>query len=300
MTAIIPQKMVRYIAADGSLTQEGILLLLSYQQQTATNAGGIATNAADIAALDTRITDLANTDYDIQLALGLVPGAYAVEKFGRNPDIDTATVPEDVWNGSQIYTGFGVGAEVASEVVSDSASDTGTVYIKGLRTPTSTEYETASYTVAGLTPVSVGSWWRANTGWYDTGDDTTFNVGTITVRQTAAPANIYIAMPAGKSATTIGCWTVPFGSTALLRKLDIEVSRASATATVAGALWTRQINESPRYQFQFVRGNNVGSEAFNPPSPIVFPAQTDISVQITSCSANNIEVLARFGLVVYT
>ena len=48
MTAIIPQKLVRYVTPDGSLTQEGILLLLSFQQQTATNAGNITTNTADI------------------------------------------------------------------------------------------------------------------------------------------------------------------------------------------------------------------------------------------------------------
>jgi hypothetical protein len=240
-----------------------------------------------------------NTDYNIQLALGNIPNAYSVEKFGRNLDIDTGTVPEDVWNGSQLYTGFQVGAEAAAEVVSSSASDTGTVYITGLRTPTSTEYETASYTLTGTTPVSVGSWWRANSGYYDSGNDTTFNIGTITVRQVATPANIYIAMPIGQSQTTIACWTVPFGSTAVLRKLDVEVSRASASATIKGALWTRRINESPRYQFQFIRGNAVASPPFEPKSGVVFPAQTDISVQIVETSANNIEVLARFGLAVY-
>jgi hypothetical protein len=237
--------------------------------------------------------------YDEQLALGLIPNAYAVEKFGRNLDVDTGSVPEDVWNGSQIYTGFQVGGAVVSEVVSDSAGDTGTVYIQGLRTPTSLDYETASYTLAGLTPVPVGSWWRANTGRYDSGDDTTFNVGTITVRETATPANIFIAMPIGTSATTIGCWTVPFGSKAVLRKLSVEVSRASASATIKGALWVRPINESPQYQFQFVRGNSVATESFVPNPGLVFLAQTDIAVQITESSANNIEVLARFGLAVY-
>ena len=240
-----------------------------------------------------------NSSYTDDLALGRISNAYAVEKFGRNLDVDTATVPEDVWNGGGVYTGFQVGGAVASQVLSSSASDTGTVYIRGLRTPTSTEYETASYTLTGTTPVSVGSWWRANSGWYDSGDNTTFNIGTITVRQTATPANIYIAMPIGQSQTTIGCWTVPFGSVALLEQLSVEVSRASASATVQGALWTRQVNESPRYQFQFVRSNSGGNDAFIPKTPILFPAQMDISVQITSSSANNIEVFARLSIAVY-
>jgi hypothetical protein len=241
----------------------------------------------------------ATSPFADQLALGNIPNAYAVEKFGRNLDVDTSSAPEDVWNGSGIYTGFVVGAEAASEVLSSDAGDTGTVYIKGLRTPTSLEYEVASYTLVGTSPVSVGSWWRANIGWYDSGDDTSYNIGQITVRHTATPANVFIVMPVGQSQTTIACWTVPFGSVALLEQLSTEVSRSSASATVQGALWTRLINESPRNQFQFVRGNTVPSEAFRPYSPVVYPAQTDIAVRITSASANNIEVFSRFSLKVY-
>jgi hypothetical protein len=241
----------------------------------------------------------ATSPFADQLALGNVTNVYAVEKFGRNLDVDTSTSPEDVWNGSGVYTGFVVGAEAASEVLSSDAGDTGTVYIKGLRTPTSLEYEVASYTLTGTSPVSVGSWWRANIAWYDSGDDTSYNIGQITVRHTATPANVFIVMPIGQSQSTIGCWTVPFGSVALLEQLSTEVSRSSASATVQGALWTRLINESPRNQFQFVRGNTVPSEAFRPYSPIVYPAQTDIAVRLTSTSANNIEVFSRFSLKVY-
>ena len=237
--------------------------------------------------------------YDELLALGLIDNAYAVEKFGRNLDVDVSTTPEDIWNGGGVYTGFVVGAEVASEVLSSDAGDTGTVYIRGLRTPTSLEYETASYTLTGTTPVSVGSWWRANQAWYDSGDNSTYNIGEITVRHTATPANVFIFMPIGQSQTTIACWTVPFGSIALLRQLSTEVSRSSASATAQGALWTREINESPRNQFQFVRGNQVPSDAFSPASPVVLLAQTDIAVQITATSANNIEVFSRFSLAVY-
>ena len=31
------------------------------------------------------------------------PGFFSVNKFGRNPDIDTGSTPEDVWSGGGLY-----------------------------------------------------------------------------------------------------------------------------------------------------------------------------------------------------
>ena len=50
MTALIPQKLVRYIAPDGTLTQEGILLFLSFQQTSEVDAAAIAANASNISS----------------------------------------------------------------------------------------------------------------------------------------------------------------------------------------------------------------------------------------------------------
>jgi hypothetical protein len=50
MTALIPQKLVRYITPDGTLTQEGILLFLSFQQSSGSDAAAIAANASNISS----------------------------------------------------------------------------------------------------------------------------------------------------------------------------------------------------------------------------------------------------------
>lgn len=47
----------------------------------------------------------------ILISTGGVPGVSAVSKFGRNPDIDTATVPEDVWAAGGLCTGFPLSAD---------------------------------------------------------------------------------------------------------------------------------------------------------------------------------------------
>jgi len=229
---------------------------------------------------------------DVQIALGRVAGYSAVDKFGVNLDIDTSSVPEDIWNGGGVYTGFPVGAAAACSMVSDSASDTGTLKIYGLKTETSTDYTSEVFAVTGTTPVSIGSWWRVNRMIYDTGDDTTFNVGTISVYQTATPAVIFAAMPAGQSQTTIAAWTVPFGAKGLLRQFTVEVSVGSASAVLEGALWVREYGESPRLQHQFVTSNSSGLFRFAPTAPLDFPERTDITLRVTSSSANNI---AAFG-----
>jgi len=42
-------------------------------------------------------------DFSLELAKGNIPGHYGLNKFGRNPDIGTATDPEDVWDGSGLW-----------------------------------------------------------------------------------------------------------------------------------------------------------------------------------------------------
>jgi hypothetical protein len=75
-------------------------------------------------------------DFLQAVGLGQVPGYRRVTAIGNNPDLDTATLPEDIWSGGGQYPWM-TGA-TALEVVSDSANDaaagTGarTVTINGL------------------------------------------------------------------------------------------------------------------------------------------------------------------------
>lgn len=73
-------------------------------------------------------------DWLIEVAKGNVPGHSLVDKFGRNPDIDTASGFEAIWNGGGDYTGFDATVAEAIEVFSSSANDAGTLLSSGSAT----------------------------------------------------------------------------------------------------------------------------------------------------------------------
>jgi hypothetical protein len=72
---------------------------------------------------------LASKDFMLDVAMGRVPGVSYINKFGRNPDIDTATVPEDIWDGGGIWVP--PTAARTHDIVSSSVEDVGTLLSTG-------------------------------------------------------------------------------------------------------------------------------------------------------------------------
>ncbi len=72
--------------------------------------------------------------FDVQR--GLVPKHSIINKFGFNSDIDTGAVPEDIWNGGGLYTGFDATAAETLEVYADTGGtvNTGSVLSSGTAT----------------------------------------------------------------------------------------------------------------------------------------------------------------------
>jgi hypothetical protein len=238
------------------------------------------------------------TYLDSYLAIqrGLVPGHDIINKFGRNTDVDTGVV-EDVWNGGGVYTGFPTGAAETFEAFSSSVSDTGVLTITYLPSFTSTEYETASVTLNGTTPVSFGvSGVRMHTARYDSGNSTTFNVGTITVRHTVTTANVFCVMPIGRSQTNVAAYTVPFGHTGYIVRLFSRLI-GGTTGFCEGALWIREKDKAPRLRRPFTVAQQEDFEE-NPAGGLVIPALTDVMVRLQSASANNLDVIGGYDIII--
>ena len=218
-----------------------------------------------------------------------------MNKFGRNPDIGTGTVPEDIWNGGGVYTGFPTGAPEEFEVFSSSASDTGVLTFTYLASSTSTAYATATVTLNGTTPVATGiTGYRMHTARYSSGSATGFNVGTITLRHRTTTANVFCVMPIGRSQTYVSAYTVPAGSTAYVRRLFLRAT-GTTTITVQGALWVRALGESPRLRRPIVATNTDDFEE-EPYGGLAVSEGSDIVLRIVSSSNNNVDVSGGYDV----
>lgn len=232
---------------------------------------------------------------ELDIAAGRYQGTDIVNKFGRNPDVSTGTVPEDIWNGGGVYTGFPTGAPEEFEVFSSSSSDTGVLTFTYLPSSTSTAYATATVTLNGTTPVATGiTGYRMHTARYSSGTSTTFNVGTITLRHRTTTANVFCVMPIGRSQTNVSAYTVPAGSTAYVRRLFLRAT-GTTTITVQGALWVRALGESPRLRRPIVATNTDHFEEY-PYGGLVVSEGSDIVLRIVSSSNNNVDVSGGYDV----
>jgi len=234
-------------------------------------------------------------DIGLSVARGQVEGASWVLKSGRNSDIDTATVPEDIWNGGGAYTGFPLTAPEIVQAFSGSVSDTGVLTILYLPTATSTEYVSGTVTLNGTTPVDCSfSAYRVHSASYNNGTATTANVGEITVRWKVTTAVIFVKMPIGTNQSYAAAYTIPFGHTGYLYVVFCSL-QGSATASVDGALWIRVNNMSYRLRRNFTAATNA-PHTENLQGRLTLPALTDIQIRITVCSANNTSVVGGYTI----
>ncbi len=246
--------------------------------------GFVKSKIADLLALDT---------FEIQK--GLVDGVSVVSKSGRNPTITSATAPEDMWNGSSVYTGFPTGSPETVEFFSSNAGDTGVITYIYLPTNTSTVWLSATVTLNGITPVVGASAYRVHTASYASGSGTAFNLGTITCRHTTTTANIFFQMPIGTSQTYVCAYTIPYGCTGFLKSASCDINTTNSVA-MQGALWIRASGASPRLRRNFNVSNAVGHKEQNLYMPL--SQMTDITMRITaSSSALAQTVLGSFDII---
>lgn len=232
-------------------------------------------------------------DFNLMVAEGLYLDRANTIKDGLNLDIDTATVPQDLWTSGGTYTGF-VDTAAAAELVVAGA-DTGTVYYSYMATDTDLDYTFGTKAITGAGTYSLGhNIWRCNF-MYFVASTNVFNVGLMTIRHTATPANIFCTIIAGYSQSYCAAYTVPYNSAIYLDRVSGSV-RGSTSGSLDGFIYYKAFGESPRLRFPFEL--QFGTLYFDDIDYLVkIPSRTDIMPRIITSSANNLSAKISYRLI---
>jgi hypothetical protein len=228
---------------------------------------------------------------------------------GRNDDVDTGTVPEDVWDGGGVYSGHPTGSPETIEVISSSGNDTSggtgaqTVRITGLKTNTSSIYETEDLTMNGAGGVtSINSWYRIIKTIVLIAGSTGSNVGTITVRHSVTTANVFDYIVPTYNESTSCVYTVPHNTTGYIDAIQVTFVRASGgSGNSAVTFRARDTDNGGVYRTLF----NFDISHYTPINlalkyPLQLTQLTDIKLTVENVSSNNSHVYTRFNISVFS
>lgn len=224
-------------------------------------------------------------DFNLMVAEGLYQNRGNTIKDGITGNISTGAVTQDLWSNGGVYTGFPTATGVGEIVVA--GADTGTVYYAYMASDTDEDYTFGSIAITGAGTYALGhNVYRSNFAYFVASTTTVFNVGLITMRQTATPTNIFWQIPVGYSQTYCAAYTVPYRSSIYLDRINGNV-RGSANGTLDGFFWYKPFNESPRLRFPFEL--QFGGLFFDDIDYLVkIPERVDIMPRILNSSANNL------------
>ena len=246
------------------------------------------------------------TDFFLEVSKGTVAGHSAVQKFGRNNDIDTSA-SEDIWagGGTRAYLSSAETMDVASTSANDDGAPAGTgartIEIQGLNSSYAEISETV--TLNGTSAVTTtNSFLRVHRAYVRTAGTVETNDGDITVDPTTSGSGSRQAfVAAGDGQTLISHYTVPAGKTAYMVGGQLSISPSDGSTGVKQAkvrLFIRPENGAWRLQAEF--GARSDGTSIAPDivftAPISFPAKTDIK-WVGTAENNNTSVYVQYNLI---
>lgn len=238
-------------------------------------------------------------DEFLEIQKGHRAGHTIIQKFGHNPDVDTATVPEDIWENGGVYTGFPSEREkleILSSSVADAEAGTGcrTIVISGL----DSNFDQVSETIImnGTTVVeSVNIYSRMNRSYCASSGSGTTNAGTITIRHTTTTANVFGSIAPSDGQTHIACYTIPRNHTGY-----IMANRVGMYDSTANRATISYFVKSSNGTTSLVRPISVSTTAPVTVSPVggfIFPEKTDGCARATIVDNNNGNIQFSFDIV---
>lgn len=224
--------------------------------------------------------------------------SFLASAFGRNADIDSGTLPEDVWQGSGAYTFLSAveTLRLSSGDADDRDKGAGAqvVVIEGL--DASGLQQSEEVTLNGATVVlSANQYLRVNRVWVKEAGTSGTNEGAITVTGGAATlavipaglgtslAAIYSTPSTDFARTVLLGWTATVANVAAVEcGLSIQVRERGTGGFHAEDFRTLDLN-APHFDHQFAGG-------------ILIPNGSDVRVRVHTLTADDVEVAAGFQI----
>ena len=249
-------------------------------------------------------------DYNAAVMLGRVPGVTRVAAIGTRtiPSAIAATTaiqgivaPQDIWAGAADIYPWMTG-NTALEAVSDNPADTAggggaqTLTIGGVDTSYNVT-TSGAVALAGTTPVPLGTHFRINDGSIGVTaplNPSQTNLGTITIRDVVG-GTVRAIIPPGQRSIQQCVYTVPLGFMLNIFAFEIELLRASGSATRGAdfALYFRfpsGVYGRPRQ----IQCTDRAPFTLKADARIPVGARADVAVSCVYTSGNNITVGAAF------
>lgn len=168
-------------------------------------------------------------EFLIAVALGQVPGHTRAFGIGYNPDVDTTSTPEDVWDngGTYPFLDAAVQMQIRSTDPNDTADGTGMRTLSGAFLNGSYAQTPQTITMNGTTAVPVGAV-LANNGLRGlTAGSNGTNIGTI-ILEALGGGTIYGMILPGIGVSNQAPYTVPAGQTLVVPQLILNVNSSPA------------------------------------------------------------------------
>ena len=239
-----------------------------------------------------------------RISLGDEHGLHFILRFGENPDMTVVSTPEDIWSGGGLYTGFPTGTAETVEILSDNAADTAagtgarSVQVTGLDENFLTVTE--SIALNGTTPVATTSLWtRSSLGLVETAGSGEKYAGTITIRHTTTPANVFNIIPPGRNATQSCVFTVPADKRMVITHHRVSISRANDNKT-SGVYSLRARSFGGVFlALAYADITTTSSPVHEYRTGIALPPNTDVKFEIDSVADNNTAAVAMFEAILF-
>lgn len=252
-----------------------------------------------------QLRSLKNTDRYWEIAAGEVGRFEVINKFGRNPDVDTGTDPEDIWSQGGTYTYLTTGTQLF--LSSSNAGDTIDITVEGLDENWDPKTETT--TLTGQTQVALPGLWMRVFRAFNADSDLTDGVGTDLL------GDVYVAT------TDAAPGGVPAVATKIKAKIDVLFQQTHMThyaiprwhtgyitehyMTLNSATGVAILNVEVRefgnvFRSMFIVGLDANADSsFKYPffAPFVIPQRTDIKFVAQSVSADDSDINAGYQLI---